>query len=73
MLRLETKPTLMTVPAALRELGKTEMLRRGNDKYKLDHAISKRQKTILSAFGMDVASTRSLAVEVDNLLVIASR
>ena len=50
MLRLETKPNYMTVPAALRELEKIEMVRRGNGHYRLDHVVTKKQKTILSAF-----------------------
>ena len=48
MLRLETKPNYMTVPAALRELEKIEMVRRNNGQYRLDHAVTRKQKTILS-------------------------
>ena len=43
----------MTVPAAIRELEKIEMIRYGNSVYKLDHALTKTQKHILSAFGID--------------------
>ena len=68
MLRLETKPNYMTVPAAIRELEKIEMVRRSKGQYKLDHAVSKRQKTILSAFGMDDDSIRNIATEIGNLL-----
>ena len=53
MIRMESRQKYMTVPAAIRELEKIEMVRRGEGVYKLDHAVSKRQKTILSAFGMD--------------------
>ena len=35
----------MTVPAALRELEKIEMVRRNNGQYRLDHAVTKKQKT----------------------------
>lgn len=68
MLRLETKPNYMTVPAAIRELEKIEMVRRSKGQYKLDHAVSKRQKIILSAFGMNDDSIRSIATEIGNLL-----
>lgn len=68
MLKLETSPNYMTVPAALRELEKIEMVKRSNGRYRLDHAVSKRQKTILSAFGLDDMDIRSTAVQVGNLL-----
>ena len=51
--RLETKPNYMTVPAALRELEKIEMVRLTDNLYHMDHAVTKTQKTILNAFGMD--------------------
>lgn len=53
MQEMEKKPNYMTVPAALRELEKIEMLRLTDNIYHLDHAITKTQKTILSAFGID--------------------
>lgn len=68
MLRLDMKPNYMTVPAALRELEKIEMVRHNDGRYRLDHAISKRQKIILSSFGMDQASIQSIAQEIGNLL-----
>ena len=68
MLRLETRPNYMTVPAAIRELEKIEMVRRSSGQYKLDHAVSKRQKIILSAFGMDDGTIKRLSVEIGNLL-----
>ena len=68
MLRLETRPNYMTVPAAIRELEKIEMVRRGEGVYKLDHAVSKRQKTILSAFGMDKDDITRISVEIGNYL-----
>ena len=68
MLRLETRNNYMAVPAALKELEKIEMVRRNNGKYCLDHAVSKKQRTLLSAFGMDELSIRSLAAEISNLL-----
>ena len=44
MLRIEARQKYMTVPAAIRELEKIEMVRRSGGSYKLDHAITKTQK-----------------------------
>lgn len=68
MLRIETKLKYLTVPAALRELDKIEMVRRSNGRYRLDHAVTKKQRTILSAFGMSDEDIKSIAVEIGNLL-----
>lgn len=68
MLRLEGKPNYMTVPAALRELEKIEMIRRSNGHYRLDHAVTKKQKIILSSFGMDAESIHNIACTIGNLL-----
>ena len=68
MLRLETRPNYMTVPAAIRELEKIEMVLRGASTYKLDHAVSKRQKTILSAFGMNKDDITRISAEIGNYL-----
>jgi transposase len=58
----------MTVPEALGELEKIEMVRRNNGHYRLDHAVTRKQKTILSAFGIDVDYVRKAAMEIGNLL-----
>lgn len=68
MLRLESNPNYLTVPAAIRELEKIEMIRRNNGHYRLDHAVSKRQKVILGSFGMDADSICSIAAEIDQML-----
>ena len=68
MLRIEKNPNYMTVPAALRELEKIEMVRRTDGHYRLDHAVTKKQKTILSAFGLDEDSIRKEATEISSLL-----
>jgi len=68
LLKMETRQNYMTVPASIRELEKIEMVRRNNGQYRLDHAVSKRQKTILSAFGMDDEDIRTLATQISNLL-----
>ena len=53
MKALAKRPNFMTVPAAVRELEKIEMVRLTDNKYRLDHAVTATQKTILKAFGMD--------------------
>jgi hypothetical protein len=63
------KKNYMTVPAAIRELEKIEMIRYGNSVYKLDHALSKTQKNILSAFDIDTNYMKkelgSLSIELE--------
>ena len=46
------KPNYMSVPAAIRELEKIEMVRQLDNIYRLDHAVTATQKTILNAFGI---------------------
>ena len=67
-MNLDSRPNYMTVPAAIRELEKIEMIRRNNGRYRLDHAVSKRQKTILSSFGLDADDIRSIAAQISSLL-----
>ena len=66
--RLDKTPNFMTVPAAIKELEKIEMIRGLDGKYRLDHAITKNQKMILSAFKMDSSSIRKYANELSELL-----
>ena len=58
------KPNFMTVPAALRELEKIELIRQPGGYYKLDHAITATQKTILGAFGLDEETARAKAIVI---------
>lgn len=51
--KLDQKPNYMTVPAAIRELEKIEMVRQLDGVYRLDHAVTAKQKTILRAFGIN--------------------
>ena len=53
MLKDERKYNYMTVPAAIRELEKIEMIRHTDNIYRLDHAVTATQKAILSAFGLN--------------------
>lgn len=68
MLKIETKPNYLTVPAAIRELEKIEMVRRNNGDYRLDHAVTKKQKDILSAFGLDAEYVIQKSNKISQLL-----
>lgn len=59
--RMDRKPNFMTVPAALKELEKIEVLRGADGEYILDHAVTATQKTILKAFGMTADDIRRQA------------
>ena len=45
------------------------MVRRNNGQYRLDHAVTKKQKVILSAFGLSDESIRQTANEVGQALI----
>ena len=68
MIRMETRQKYLTVPAAIRELEKIEMVRRNGGNYKLDHAVTKTQKIILSSFGLDETSISRAAEEIGKQL-----
>lgn len=68
MLQMESKYKFMTVPAAIRELEKIEMVRRNGGTYKLDHAVTKTQRTILSSFGLDEKNISRSSDEISELL-----
>ena len=65
---MEKRPNYMTVPAAIRELEKIEMVRQLDGVYRLDHAVTAVQKNILSAFGLDAAMVRYRADEISGIL-----
>jgi hypothetical protein len=65
---METNPNYLTVPAAIRELEKIEMVRRNNGTYRLDHAVSKKQKVILSSFGLSEDDVLKSSNEIGQLL-----
>lgn len=69
--KLDEKPNYMTVPAALRELEKVQMIRGRDRIYRLAQAITKTQKTILNAFGIDTAYVKSRANRISEQLRIA--
>ena len=66
--KLEKKPNYMTVPAALKELEKIEMVRQLDNVYRLDHAVTANQKMILNAFGLDTNHIKYYASELSKEL-----
>ena len=62
------KPNYLTVPAAIRELEKIEMTRQLDKVYRLDHAVTKTQKVILSAFDIDAAQVKYKANYISEIL-----
>ena len=69
MEKLDKKPNFMTVPAAIRELDKLEMIRQTDGRYRLDHAVTATQKMILKAFDMDADLIRKNANELSSMLM----
>lgn len=67
-IKLDKRPNYMTVPAAIRELEKIEMVRLTDNQYRLDHAITARQKTILNAFGLEPKIVKHHAEEISKKL-----
>lgn len=68
MKKLDKKPNYMTVPAAIKELEKIEMVRQLDNIYRLDHAVTANQKVILKAFGLDANSIKYFASELSKEL-----
>lgn len=73
MRKLDKRPNYMTVPAALRELEKIEMVRMTDNQYRLDHAVTATQKTILKAFNMDTGAVKQQAKEIGEILKEAEK
>lgn len=68
MRRLNIRKNFMTVPAAIKELEKIEMVKRNNHIYKLDNAITKNQKIILNSFGISLDDIQKEADKISNIL-----
>ena len=72
MKEMANKPNYMTVPAAIRELDKIEMARQLDGVYRLDHAVTAKQKAILKAilkaFGLTDANINYRAQEISRRL-----
>ena len=62
------RPNYMNVPDSIRELEKIEMIRQADGVYRLDHAVTAMQKTIMNAFGIDANYIKKKVKEIsDNL------
>lgn len=68
MFKIDRSPNYMTVPAAIRELEKIEIVRGLDGRYRMDHAITATQKDILRAFHMDAGSVKKQADELSEML-----
>jgi transposase len=68
MINNDKKSNYMTVPAAIKELEKIEMIKLLDHRYRLDHAVTATQKAILKAFGMDAVYINNKAAEIRQTL-----
>ncbi|MBR0455743.1 MAG: transposase [Firmicutes bacterium] len=67
--RMEKKQNYMTVPAAIKELEKIEMLKGADNEYILDYAVTATQKAILKAFDMTAENVHKQAREISSDLL----
>ncbi len=58
---MDKKQNYMTVPAAIKELEKIELLKGADNGYNLDYAVTATQKAILNAFDMTADSIHKQA------------
>ena len=63
------KKNYMTVPAAIRELEKIELIRQSDHGYRMDYAVTATQKEILKAFNMTAANVRTQAAAINEDLM----
>src|SRR5699024_2612433 len=64
--RQEQRRNFMTVPAAIKELEKIEMLKGADNEYRLDYAVTERQKEILKAFGLTASNVQKQAAAISS-------
>lgn len=67
------KVNYLCVPKAIQELEKIQMVREADGIYRMDHAVTATQKTILSAFGMDEKDVWKKSLEISRLLSESSQ
>lgn len=67
------KYNYMTVPGAIKELEKIEMIKGVDGVYRLDHAVTATQKKILKAFNMDARNILDKAETIKNQLIKADK
>lgn len=65
-LKTDKKQNYMTVPAALKELEKIELLKGADNEYNLDYAITATQKAILKAFDLTSENVHRMAREISS-------
>ena len=63
------KKNYLTVPAAIRELEKIELIRQSDRGYRMDYAVTAVQKEILKAFNMTAANVRTQAAVINEDLM----
>ena len=68
MARVDKKSNYMTVPAAIRELEKIEIIKGLDGRYRMDHSVTATQKAILTAFRMDERTIHKQANELADML-----
>lgn len=64
MKEIHKKKNYMTVPAAIKELDKIELIRQPDGVYRLDHAVTATQKDILQAFNLTTSNVKKEAAEI---------
>ena len=69
MKEIHKKKNYMTVPAAIKELDKIEIIRQSDGVYRLDHAITATQKDILQAFNLTAGMVKKETVELGKRLL----
>lgn len=68
MKETKTRHNYMTVPNAIRELEKIEIIKQLDGNYRLDYALSATQKDILKAFNLNEAKIRNEAEQINKEL-----
>jgi hypothetical protein len=64
----DKKENYMTVPAAIRELEKIEIIQQADHRYRLNYAVTATQKEILKAFGINEVNIKKWANEISDKL-----
>lgn len=67
--RMDKKQNYMTIPAAIKELEKIELLKGADNEYNLDYAVTATQKAILKAFDMTAENIHAQAREISSDLL----
>jgi len=68
------KRNFYTVPAAIKELEKIELIQQSDRNYRLAHSVTAKQKEILKAFNMTAANIKEEAIAInDELIQISAR